>query len=282
MSLQIDDSLVTADWLFSHLQDDNLVILDATIPKITSNSLVNKEKHQIKGAIFFDIKNDFSKTDASYPNTMISPQEFQDKARKLGINNTNCVVVYDDLGIYSSPRVWWMFQLMGFANCAVLQGGLPMWMEKKYPTEIPKVNSKRGKGDFIAKYQPQYIVFTKDVLQNLSTKKALLLDARSKERFFGSEPEPRKELQSGSIPHSKNLPYTEVLHQHGFKPLTELLSIFDGFQTTTKPFIFSCGSGITASILALAATLVGIKNYAVYDGSWTEWGSTNNLPIEKK
>ena len=277
MSLKIPTFVVSVDWLLEHLENESLLILDATIPKVGSKKIeILEEKSQIKKAHFFDLK-DFSDAEAPLPNTMLTGEKFQQKAKQFGINNNHCIVVYDDLGIYSSPRVWWMFQLMGFENIAVLDGGFPEWKAKKYPIE--KFSHKTlSKGCFTANYHFEKITFMTDVLANVSSKKYLVLDARSEGRFFGTEPEPRKEVRGGHIPNSKSLPHTDILDGTKMKPTDELKMIFETKNPENKPLIFSCGSGITASILALGATIAGIKNHSVYDGSWTEWG-LSNAPI---
>ena len=202
------------------------------------------------------------------------------KVRELGINNNSCILVYDDLGVYSSPRVWWLFQLMGFKNIAVLNGGLLEWKLKEYPLEKPK-KVKYKIGDYTADYQPKKIKFTKDVLIALENEKILITDARSKGRFSATEPEPRKDVKGGHIPNSVSLPFSDIIKDGKFKNEEELKQIFSLKNPKKKDFIFSCGTGITAAIIALGAEISGYKNYAVYDGSWTEWGTTKDLPIEK-
>lgn len=278
MNLKVTKPLVSVDWLHTHLDTKNLIILDCTIPKVTDKSIVLEKKQQIKGAIFFDIKNTFSNTKALFPNTVLSAKEFEKQVQKLGINNQSCIVVYDDLGIYSSPRVWWMFQLMGFNNIAVLNGGFSEWKKYNFSVEIKKPKATL-KGNFKAKYQPRKIKFTEDILSLIENNKILIIDARSKGRFYATEPEPRNDVKSGHIPNSLSLPFVEVLQKGKMKPKKELKNIFREY-TYKQELIFSCGSGITASILALAAELAEIKEYSVYDGSWTEWGSSANLPIE--
>lgn len=281
MSLKIPSPKVKAKWLYHHLENENLIIFNATIPKVTDKeNLTLKENYKIKGAVFFDIKNTFSDKEAAFPNTILSPEKFQDKAQEIGVNNNSCIIVYDEIGIYSSARVWWMFQLMGFTNIAVLDGGFPAWKSKEYPVE-QKHLINLSKGDFKSFYQPDKIKFTKDVLENIKNKESIVLDARSKGRFYATEPEPRNDIRGGHIPGSVSLPYSEILDHQYLKSNEDLKSIYQDLNTLNKPIIFSCGSGITASVLALGAEIAGIKKYAVYDGSWTEWGSTNHLPIEK-
>ena len=279
--MKVNKPLVTVDWLYSNINDKNLIILDATLQKVTAKKRDNQgeEKLQIKGARFFDIKKVFSDLEAPFPNTILSSKEFEQKAQNLGINSDSCIVVYDDLGIYSSPRVWWMFQLMGFSNIAVLNGGLLEWKSKKYPIEKPQ-NHQLKKGNFKANYQPEKIKFKDDILVSIVNKNNIVVDARSKGRFFGTAPEPRQGVKSGQIPNSESLPYSTIIENGKMISEEKLKSIFEITNPNNKEMIFSCGTGITASVLYLGATVAGYKNHSVYDGSWTEWGSVDDLPIE--
>ncbi|MGJ8744542.1 sulfurtransferase [Polaribacter sp.] len=279
MSLKIKKPLVSIEWLMDNLENEHIIVLDATMPKVTDVDQVLEAKLQIKNAVFFDIKTTFSDKNSPFPNTILSPEEFQEKAQELGVNNNSLLVVYDDLGIYSSARVWWMFQLMGFHNIAVLDGGFPLWKSKNYPVEAPKRHQVK-KGNFTVNYQPEKIKFTKDVLLAIENKNIIIADARSKGRFFGTIPEPRGDVKSGHIPNATSLPFSEIQEKGKMKTEEELKEIFGRISKNKEEFIFTCGTGITASILALGAEIAKIKNYAVYDGSWTEWGSTHNLPIE--
>jgi thiosulfate/3-mercaptopyruvate sulfurtransferase len=269
--------LVSVAWLHNNLEDENLIILDCTIPTVAAKMIVSEQKTQIKGAIFFDIKNNFSDKKAILPNTVLGPKEFENKAQELGIHKDSILVCYDDLGIYSAPRVWWMFQLMGFTNVAVLDGGLPEWKASSFPVEKPGVYQLK-KGDFRADYQPQKLKYTKDVLYAIDNKSILIVDARSSGRFYGTAPEPREDLKSGHIPNSVSLPFGEIQQNGKMKSKEELSKVFSDYKNN-KEIIFTCGSGITAAILALGAAISEVENVAIYDGSWTAWGSTDNLPI---
>ena len=280
MSLNIDSPIVSVEWLNRHLLDDNLIVLDATIPKVTANNNSLEEKEQIKGAVFFDIKKEFSNQKSPFPNTVLPALEFEQKAQELGINNNSLIIVYDDLGIYSSARVWWLFQLMGFKNIAVLDGGLPEWKSKRFSIESSK-NNKKGKGNFKSNFKPEKLKLTNDVLSSIEDKSILVVDARSRGRFNATDPEPRKDLKGGRIPNSINLPFNEVLEDGKIKSKDKLKEIFNRIEVNKKELIFSCGSGITASILALAAEISNKQKHSVYDGSWTEWASTEGLVIEK-
>lgn len=279
--LKVPDVIVETDWLYEHKNHPDLIILDATIKKATSNESTKSNKGHIPKSIFFDLKNTFSDQESILPNTILPFSKFEEEVQKLGINNDSCIVVYDDLGIYSSPRVFWLFQLMGFQNIAVLNGGLTAWIENEFPLIVER-NHLEIKGDFKTNYIPEFFSSMSDVRKALSKNDISIIDARGEERFSGLVDEPRKGLRSGHIPNSSNIPYTEVLKEGKLASKETLEKVFKNKEMSQKKAIFSCGSGITACILALATEYVGNKNYSVYDGSWTEWGSDINLPIELK
>ena len=277
----LNQPLVEAKWLKDHLGSTNLVIINATMPKaVAAASDVRENEVQIPNAIFLDIKGAFSKDGATYPNTMIGEDAFNKASAALGINNDSAIVVYDDHGIYSSARVWWMFRSMGHENVAVLNGGLKAWKALAYPTEN-KSNTPVLKGDFKGTYNNEFFKNHQQVLDNISSAEKLVVDARANERFKGLVDEPRIGLRSGHIPNSVSLPYTDLLKNDLMLEKDALKTIFKDRLPENKNLIFSCGSGITACVLALGAEIAGYRNASVYDGSWTEWGSITTLPIEK-
>lgn len=265
------DSLVSVEWLYNHLNDDNLLIFDASMNKVTSDS-VEVEPFQIPNTQYFDIKYVFSDTNAPFPNTVPSEELFTEEAQKLGVNNDSIIVVYDDKGIYSSARAWYLFKSFGFEQVAVLDGGLPEWMIHGYEVEDKQSNSK-PKGNFIAKYNSERFKFFKDIQESSNNDNHLIIDARSANRFNGLVPEPRKGLRSGTIPNSMNLPFPELFNGNCYKSIEDIAKEFDKINATNKHLVFSCGSGITACILALGAVLIDKKDVSVYDGSWTEYGT---------
>ena len=263
--------LVSVSWLNDHLYDQNLIILDATISKVTGAD-DQIETKQIEGARFFDIKNKFSDVSARFPNTMPTLKQFNQEAQNLGICRDSLLVVYDDYGFYSSARAWWLFKAFGHQQVAVLDGGLPEWKNKGFPLEEKHV-SNYDKGDFSGKINSEMFKFFFDIEILKSTEDTIILDARSKDRFDGLLPEPREGLRSGNIPNSKNLPYQKLFFGNVLKSSPELKTIFHNLNPENKKMVFTCGSGVTACILALGAELSGYKNLSVYDGSWTEYGT---------
>ncbi len=254
--------IVSAQWLNEHLNDSNLIVLDASQP-------VNVEE-RIPGARKFDIKNDFSDTSSDFPNTFPSKEQIESGCRALGINSDSHLVVYDSRGVFSSPRVWWMFNTMGHQKVSVLDGGLPEWKAQGFETEKP-VAASYASGNFTAKLNASVVKDYQFMCSNLEHQNHLVLDARSKGRFDGTAPEPREGLPSGSMPNSVSLPYTEVLSDGKFKSVEELKEVFSQVVTDDRPLTFSCGSGITACIILLASEMALEREKSVYDGSWTEW-----------
>ncbi|MDU8887025.1 sulfurtransferase [Yeosuana sp. MJ-SS3] len=255
--------IVSATWLKTNLNALNLVILDASFPQ---------PEEQIPNTRYFDIKKKFSDAFAPFPNTLPSEEQFIEEARKLGINNSSAIVVYDDKGIYWSARVWYMFNAFGHNNVAVLSGGLPAWIRSGFETE-PQTNYEVESGNFSGTYNPKFFKFFDDVKKESQDKSHTIVDARSEKRFKSLEPEPREGLRRGTIPNSINLPYTTLLDNGCLKDEKELKNIFETLVKEDSQLTFSCGSGITACVLALGATIADHKNISVYDGSWTEWGS---------
>ncbi|GGZ68293.1 sulfurtransferase [Algibacter mikhailovii] len=269
--ITLSSPIVSAAWLNENKHAENLIILDGTI-----NKSFNSEQIQIPNARLFDIKGKFSNVSDPFPSAFPSQNQFESEARALGINNASAIVVYDDKGIYSSARVWWLFKAFGFNNVAVLNGGFPIWKQEGFATE--RMSQYEGlKGDIIAELNPNYMRFFDDVKEASEAKTHVIIDARASGRFNCQVPEPRAGLRMGTIPNSVNLPFTDLLEDGLLKPKVALEKAFYMLADKDDPIVFSCGSGITACVLALGATIAGYKNISVYDGSWTEWGSLVNV-----
>lgn len=266
-TISLNTPIVSVNWLHENLKVENLVVLDGTINKVFDDS-----KLQIPNARFFDIKNKFSNTSDPFPSAFPSIEQFQKEARLLGINNDSAIVVYDDKGIYSSARVWWLFKAFGYNNVAVLNGGFPEWLKNKLPTE--NMNLYFGiVGNFIANLQPNAMKFFDHMHDASKNKTHIIVDARSENRFKSLEPEPRAGLRMGTIPNSVNLPFEDLIEDGVLKSKKDLAKAFYMVANKNDDIIFSCGSGLTACVLALGADISGYKNISVYDGSWTEWES---------
>ncbi|WCO03259.1 sulfurtransferase [Psychroserpens ponticola] len=265
---QLVSTIVSCKWLHDNRHLDQLIVLDASVKTDQTTS-----EAYIPNSRSIDVKGKFSDVNAKFPSAIPSLNQFQNEAQRLGINNNSVIVVYDDKGVYWSPRVWWLFKTFGFKNIAVLDGGLPEWKRLDYETSSSLSKSNWALGNFSATYDSSKMCFFDDVSEQSKDKNTLILDARSAQRFKCLTPEPRKGLRSGTIPNSKNLSFTNVLNGHCLKSEQELKAIFETFTIEEKSLIFSCGSGITACILALAAEISDYKKLTVYDGSWTEYGT---------
>ncbi len=267
--------LVSTDWLAEHSMDPDLRILDASwyLPGDNRNPFEEYSRFHIPGARFFDIDK-IADRNSRLPHMVPSQELFATKVRTMGIGNGHQIVVYDTAGIFSSPRVWWLFKLMGHKDIAVLDGGFPKWLAEGREVEdvFPQINERH----YYSRKQAQLVKSHAEVQKASSEGSPQILDARSKARFMGTVPEPRPGLRAGNIPNSINLPYTNLLNKNG--TLKEKKDLLEEFESSgldlDKPVITSCGSGITASILFLALDMIGHRNISLYDGSWVEWGST--------
>jgi thiosulfate/3-mercaptopyruvate sulfurtransferase len=273
-------NLITCDWLNENLNQKDLCIIDCTwhLPGTNRDGKSEFLNERIPGSIFFDLDK-FSDQSSKYPHTLADKEWFSKKASELGIQNSDHIICYDTLGIFTSPRVSWMFSQYGHGKVSILDGGFKNWKIKKFKIETGKPQNKE-QSNYIAKNNPKNIKFFEDIKNNITSSTFKLIDARPSGRFNATDPEPRPELQSGSIPNSQNLPFSKLLDPATgcMKNKDELKKIFDELSISSADKItFSCGSGVAAVIAGTAYEKVFNKEFDVYDGSWTEWALKNKL-----
>lgn len=275
--------IVSAEWLNENLDNEKLIVLDASLKPITAGFEKNADQFVgIPNALRFDLKDVFCDKTSRFDHTLPSTTDFITNMALLGISDDSIIVIYDKQGIYSSPRVWFMIKSMGHKEVYVLNGGLLEWINKGFRV-VDHLMVSKIKGSFSNRSaEPGFFWFcaSEKVLNSIESHQTAIIDARSRERFIGQVPEPRPLLKSGHIPNSINLPFENVLDKSRFKDEQKLQNIFSDHAMGYDTLIFSCGSGITSCITALAALISGCQNVLVFDGSWTEWGDPDSkLPI---
>ncbi len=282
MNTQLPGSLVSPAWLAEHLKATDVKIMDASwhLPGEKRDPAAEFEKTHIEGAVFFNIES-VRDPDNPLPHMLPSPERFAKHMARLGISNSDAIIAYDSAGLFSAPRAWWTLRVFGHDRVAVLDGGLPAWRAARLATfsgpALPDAST------FDADFRPELVRDLAQMLSNVETKSEQVIDARGHGRFVGNEPEVRPGLRSGHIPGSANLPYSELIN-----PADKSLLPADKIEAAlanrgidmTKPVVTTCGSGISASLLALALFACGHSDVAVYDGSWTEWGGRDDTPLE--
>lgn len=273
-----DRPLVSAQWLHEHLADDDIRIIDTSwhMPASKRDSKAEYDEKHVPGAVYFDL--DKHSSPSALPHMMPDSAHFSQVAGQLGISDRNRIVVYDSLGLFSAARVWWMFRHFGASRVAVLDGGLPAWQAAGHAVDSTPVTPTPAV--FTVGQPAFHVASAGQVLEASHSGKTVVLDARSRARFMGEEKEVRPGLRSGHVPGSQSLPFPELLDNGFMKSDAHLREILAGVGVgKDSSVITTCGSGVTAAIISLALECIGVTDVALYDGSWTEWGALDDMPV---
>jgi thiosulfate/3-mercaptopyruvate sulfurtransferase len=275
--------VVSTAWLGEHLGEPGLRVIDATwyLPTLQRDARAEFREAHVPGAVYFDI-DVIADRETGLPHMLPDATTFGEAVGALGIADGDRIVVYGGKYLSASARVWWTFRVFGHERVAVLDGGFPRWREEGRPVESGEARPAAGR--FTARFRPELVASLDDVRRNLETHRMQVLDARSAGRFAGTEPEPRPGLRGGHIPGSLSLPYDRLFRREDatLLPAGDLRRLFEDARVEPgRPVVTTCGSGVTACVLALGLQLVGRHDVAVYDGSWTEWGGRADVPVER-
>jgi thiosulfate/3-mercaptopyruvate sulfurtransferase len=272
--------VVSPEWLVKHLKQPGLSIVDASwyLPAQNRNARAEYHAAHIPGAVFFD-QDAVVDPDSELPHALPSPTVFEQHVSPMGISRDDTIVVYDGLGMFSAPRVWWLFRIMGADKVFILDGGFDNW--KKDGHIVTDRPTKIASTAFLPKFDAARVASFEDMLKIVGDRSSQIADARPAGRFTGDEPEPRPGMRSGHMPGARSVPVTTLSEGGYLKDLDGLRqALVDGGIDPAGPVVTTCGSGVTAAVISLALQSLGYDDHRLYDGSWSQWGSRDDTPVE--
>lgn len=279
MSEQKSRFVVSADWVEKNLGAPGFRVVDASfyLPAQKRNAAGEYAEAHIPGAVLFD-QDAIADHSTDLPHMVPAPEVFAEAVGRMGISETDTIVIYDGIGVFASPRAWWLFRTMGAENVFVLDGGMDGWKRDGRPvtSDLPEPTP----ATFRTRFDASRVTSLEAMKQIVAEGRIQIADARSAGRFAGTDPEPRAGLRSGHMPGAKSMPVTQLTENGRLKSLAELkIAIAAAGIDLSRPVVTSCGSGITAAIITLSLASLGHADNTLYDGSWTEWGGRSDTSV---